>query len=99
MQQYFRLCSTKQYRIEHRLSRGCHSFAHVLLIAITTLFTGVVAADAKEVALDTLVPTKEHRQATEGILQLMQQYHYKPCLLYTSPSPRDATLSRMPSSA
>ena len=25
--------------------------------------------------------------------------HYKGCLLYTSPSPRDATLSRMPSSA
>ena len=25
--------------------------------------------------------------------------HYLPCLLYTSPSPRDATLSRMPSSA
>ena len=24
---------------------------------------------------------------------------YKICLLYTSPSPRDATLSRMPSSA
>ena len=24
---------------------------------------------------------------------------YGPCLLYTSPSPRDATLSRMPSSA
>ena len=29
--------------------------------------------------------------------QLVQQY--KNCLLYTSPSPRDATLSRMPSSA
>ena len=26
-------------------------------------------------------------------------YHQKACLLYTSPSPRDATLSRMPSSA
>ena len=25
--------------------------------------------------------------------------HSTPCLLYTSPSPRDATLSRMPSSA
>ena len=25
--------------------------------------------------------------------------HYDLCLLYTSPSPRDATLSRMPSSA
>ena len=27
------------------------------------------------------------------------QYHISFCLLYTSPSPRDATLSRMPSSA
>ena len=26
-------------------------------------------------------------------------YNNNPCLLYTSPSPRDATLSRMPSSA
>ena len=26
-------------------------------------------------------------------------YHYVPCLLYTSPSPRDRSLSRMPSSA
>ena len=26
-------------------------------------------------------------------------YHSNSCLLYTSPSPRDATLSRMPSSA
>ena len=26
-------------------------------------------------------------------------YEYNPCLLYTSPSSRDATLSRMPSSA
>ena len=26
-------------------------------------------------------------------------YYNRPCLLYTSPSPRDATLSRMPSSA
>ena len=26
-------------------------------------------------------------------------YKYETCLLYTSPSPRDATLSRMPSSA
>ena len=29
----------------------------------------------------------------------LQQVHYNFCLLYTSPSPRDATLSRMPSSA
>ena len=30
---------------------------------------------------------------------LMKQAIFKDCLLYTSPSPRDATLSRMPSSA
>ena len=33
-----------------------------------------------------------------GELQL-HNVHISPCLLYTSPSPRDATLSRMPSSA
>ena len=32
-------------------------------------------------------------------LQLWIQQQPNPCLLYTSPSPRDATLSRMPSSA
>ena len=31
--------------------------------------------------------------------QMNQRSNYNPCLLYTSPSPRDATLSRMPSSA
>ena len=29
----------------------------------------------------------------------VETVHQTPCLLYTSPSPRDATLSRMPSSA
>ena len=36
----------------------------------------------------------------ESITKLEEANHiYKVCLLYTSPSPRDATLSRMPSSA
>ena len=34
-----------------------------------------------------------------GIIQVIVALKYKSCLLYTSPSPRDATLSRMPSSA
>ena len=37
-------------------------------------------------------------QTTSSILQALLEV-VKPCLLYTSPSPRDATLSRMPSSA
>ena len=31
--------------------------------------------------------------------EMEEHWKYMPCLLYTSPSPRDATLSRMPSSA
>ena len=33
----------------------------------------------------------------DNTILLVKQYRF--CLLYTSPSPRDATLSRMPSSA
>ena len=33
---------------------------------------------------------------SEGVISLDE---FRNCLLYTSPSPRDATLSRMPSSA
>ena len=34
-----------------------------------------------------------------GILYLVRRDHIYICLLYTSPSPRDGLLSRMPSSA
>ena len=34
-----------------------------------------------------------------SVLVAKKQEHGNTCLLYTSPSPRDATLSRMPSSA
>ena len=39
--------------------------------------------------------------ATTFVLTLasVASYSFNTCLLYTSPSPRDATLSRMPSSA
>ena len=44
---------------------------------------------------------KERRKKGEGLrdFNLEQQGDIITCLLYTSPSPRDATLSRMPSSA
>ena len=37
--------------------------------------------------------------ATEKVIEPGWSAHFRICLLYTSPSPRDATLSRMPSSA
>ena len=43
-----------------------------------------------------------YQRATTSYLQALE-YHYRnldlACLLYTSPSPRDGLLSRMPSSA
>ena len=35
----------------------------------------------------------------EGVLTMEMKEQPMPCLLYTSPSPRDGLLSRMPSSA
>ena len=50
---------------------------------------------------------KRHRQVTKAVhdeggkicLQILHAGRYGYCLLYTSPSPRDRTRSRMPSSA
>ena len=42
-------------------------------------------------------PTKD--DLIERVFKEVYLNWIKPCLLYTSPSPRDATLSRMPSSA
>ena len=42
-----------------------------------------------------------NKKIENDVLANPEQYfwHHRSCLLYTSPSPRDATLSRMPSSA
>ena len=48
-------------------------------------------------ALNVLTFTK--RRAAVEIKQVLESAISNACLLYTSPSPRDATLSRMPSSA
>ena len=50
-----------------------------------------------------LIDAPARGTSLEDILPLAKDYElivlYTSCLLYTSPSPRDATLSRMPSSA
>ena len=47
--------------------------------------------------LDTVDIRVFHRQSKGG--SLLSSNSYNACLLYTSPSPRDGLLSRMPSSA
>ena len=45
------------------------------------------------------VPVDSDRKQQDGNLVTGQSTINAPCLLYTSPSPRDGLLSRMPSSA
>ena len=47
----------------------------------------------------TDVPLSIDSSIVEALESGLSVYQGKACLLYTSPSPRDATLSRMPSSA
>ena len=47
-----------------------------------------------ELEIKDLHVTREGKEILKGV-----NLKTGPCLLYTSPSPRDATLSRMPSSA
>ena len=42
---------------------------------------------------------KMNQDSRRKLKQVYHLYQFIDCLLYTSPSPRDATLSRMPSSA
>lgn len=47
-----------------------------LLATVCSLSSGLATADTRQTALDALVPTAEHKQATQTIAFLMQRYHY-----------------------
>ena len=55
------------------------------------MFNRILIANRGEIALRIIRACKEMGIETVAV--------FSDCLLYTSPSPRDATLSRMPSSA
>ena len=55
--------------------------------------------DSKEDKNHPEIPRKENKEKHEEEKNPPEFKPNGPCLLYTSPSPRDATLSRMPSSA
>ena len=65
-----------------------------------TVATSVTSYDLEDSVNDALVITvKASIAATETQLTRISFEEYNVCLLYTSPSPRDGLLSRMPSSA
>ena len=51
-------------------------------------------SESKTILLFDLIKTQQLDEFSDEVVGKVY-----PCLLYTSPSPRDATLSRMPSSA
>ena len=75
----------------------------ILLLTMTTSgygydrITGEKFASRSEVIGENGMVATSHPLATQIGLDILKQGGT--CLLYTSPSPRDATLSRMPSSA
>ena len=62
---------------------------------VTSTMTGLAARMAGERYLGIEIDRAKHAADLRDALGGLKG----PCLLYTSPSPRDATLSRMPSSA
>ena len=83
-------CRGIQYTIQFRylLSRSSNMAVVDVEVPSGYIYTGWRFAD-------------EFVSVTLAIETAAMSYHvhYMYCLLYTSPSPRDATLSRMPSSA
>jgi len=87
--------------------KGSDLFAVMLLIGL--IGGGVFAGYMLGIMRVGDIPRKDHRIIAEQIsaenvpYQIDCKLEYarsdNACLLYTSPSPRDATLSRMPSSA
>ena len=75
-------------------------FDHSGYLFLPGLFTGEEAAVLKREANAVYATDrKEVWRETSGVARTAFAAHTYNCLLYTSPSPRDATLSRMPSSA
>ena len=60
--------------------------------------TGRVVSDAMDKTIVVLLETRRRHPKYGKMVKYVKKL-YAHCLLYTSPSPRDGLLSRMPSSA
>ena len=83
-----------------KLVFGDHGWGDEFLFA--TLMTITVSILSMGLGLCLAILTVWAKLITNKIARLIANFYttvVRGCLLYTSPSPRDATLSRMPSSA
>ena len=65
---------------------------------VRTINDRMVALDGGVIETSPELPAEERLAKIHDSLAQLIEWH-EPCLLYTSPSPRDGLLSRMPSSA
>ena len=63
------------------------------------LFGGAVLWPVVDDGMDPALPYNPDRVRGLHRIDVLDRWRIIPCLLYTSPSPRDMTISRMPSSA
>ena len=75
------------------------SLSSALLILFASLSLTTVAKSAEFFTIGTGGPTGVYFQTGNAICKMLHKSAISACLLYTSPSPRDAHESRMPSSA
>ena len=80
--------TTYRINLKHSfgISRSSHDFYDIVYFYIV---------DGEIIGRGEAAPSKRYNETTEKIISVLD----KGCLLYTSPSPRDRTRSRMPSSA
>ena len=97
------LLFTHSICLEHDTGFGPPECPARLTAVLNTLRTSPFAAlewrDAPAATLEQLTRIHPQDHIEHLLAQVPRQGQYALCLLYTSPSPRDATLSRMPSSA
>ena len=75
-------------------------FLIVIILIGSACCSGVEAAFLAVNSIRILeIASKQKPKSSANQLLKLRKHLGRTCLLYTSPSPRDATLSRMPSSA
>ena len=66
---------------------------------ITHLLAMVRVTDVEDEEAPTVLLVDNNQMSLHRLTNIFRQREFNVCLLYTSPSPRDRTRSRMPSSA
>ena len=77
------------------------SFAAVPLYDLFCRVTGFggTTQNATEKEIPKIIVNQDYKMRFDTNINSTLDWKFYPCLLYTSPSPRDRSLSRMPSSA